>query len=183
MKRSMFIIAVLALVFAVGASAKVSKSWYLHSPGKSGKYVCSRNPHNALGTFETKAACKAAIPTEGGGGGDTGGGDNGGGQDQPPVIVPVVGPSTPDSIFLCTPSGALGVWQKDQAATLVADDGYTEAEAVAGNVEDGTNVGSYHLTCGAAGSDTGFAVGDNGALYGPDYGPANEELGFYALFA
>jgi hypothetical protein len=176
-KRSFIIVALIALVIAATASAKSEKPWYLHSPGKSGHYVCNRDAKGALSSFVSKAACKAAIPTvNDGGGGD----DNGGGNTTPPVA----GASSPQSVFLCYSSFQTipGVWTLADAATLVSL-GYTEAEAVAGNVDGGINVGDYHLVCNASGADTGFAVGDNGDLYGPDYGPANEELGFYALYA
>lgn len=90
-----------------------------------------------------------------------------------------------DGIFLCYSSTQTTpvVFAKSQAATLVAADGYVEAQAVEGNVEGGANVGSYHLVCNAPGSDTGTAVGDGGEVFGVDYGPQYEELGFYQIYA
>lgn len=174
MKRNFFVLAVLvALVFSSVAAARAVKPWYLHSPGQSGTYVCNRDAKDAIASFATKAACEAAIPTDG--------------DDDPPAgdPPPVVGPDSPDSVFLCysvfqtTP----GVWSLNDAALLVTVFGYTEAQAVAGNVEGGVNVGAYNLVCNSGLADTGLSVGDGGTLFGADYGPANEELGFYALYA
>lgn len=315
-KAVLLTVTIAALVFAIGASASASKPWYLHTAGKSGHYVCNRDSHNPLGTFATKAACKAAIPTDNGGGGestppagwpgtsgtlsgDASGGCNGEAviltsqddengygafdfdivagrtfaqtpltfdiavlsgtqaQSEPYMIVrfsdhtqafvysvevngvgtgtyystlagnqyitydqaleaygdkivssvtlavdngnlsiaaygltndacptPVVTPRTPDGVFLCYSSFQTvpGVWVKDQAVALIAE-GYTEAQAVAGNVEGGANVGAYHLVCNSGLRPNGQFVGDGGFVYGSDYGPATEELGFYPIFA
>lgn len=91
---------------------------------------------------------------------------------------------TPDSDYLCysTFQTVPGSWQLPQAADLIAG-GYWEAEAVAGNVDGGINVGAYHLVCNSGLTPTGESVGDGGSVYGADYGPAIEELGFYAIVA
>jgi hypothetical protein len=110
----------------------------------------------------------------------------------------------PEHIFLCTPSGALGVWEGPQAKDLVAEDGYTEALAVPWH-SGTTLVGDYSLTCdyteaqpppvqgaryvsrGCAFTSctfTGPAIGyvtDGGSIVGLDYAPAATELGFYAI--
>lgn len=90
-----------------------------------------------------------------------------------------------DGIFLCySPTQVTPVvFAKSQAALLVANDGYVEAQGVAGNVEGDTNVGAYHLVCNATGSDTHTAVDTAGEVFGVDYGPQYEELGFYQIFA
>jgi hypothetical protein len=98
-----------------------------------------------------------------------------------PVVQPplVVGSDSPPAIFLCSAGGAMGVYSLADAAELVTE-GFREPNAIAGNADGANNVGAYMLSCGAAGAVTGY-VGDGGSVFGLDYGPAREELGFYSI--
>ena len=75
----------------------------------------------------------------------------------PPPAASVTLPPQENNVFLCysafqtTP----GVWNVKEAPGLIAQ-GYWHPYAVAGNVEGGTNIGTYHLTCNLA---TGQAAG------------------------
>jgi hypothetical protein len=57
-------------------------------------------------------------------------------------------PPPPGNVFLCYSSTQTnpGVWPVTQAAALMAA-GYWSPYAVAGNVDGGTNVGGFHLSC------------------------------------
>jgi hypothetical protein len=106
----------------------------------------------ALGRLQAPTACKTPTP--------------------PPFVNP------PDGIFLCYSTSQVvpGVWLQDQAAQLLAD-GYYYPKALAGNVEGGTNLGSFHLVCNASGTPTGMFVNENGEVVGPDH--AADNLGYY----
>jgi hypothetical protein len=59
----------------------------------------------------------------------------------------------PSGIFLCYSKFQMdpGVWGEGTAPLLLAA-GYWLPYAIAGNVDDGTNVGGYHLTCNLTGT-------------------------------
>ncbi len=92
------------------------------------------------------------------------------------VTQPVVNP--PDGVFLCYSKSQTepGVWMQDQAAELLAA-GYYYPQAVAGNVDGGTNLGSFHLVCNATGTPTGMFVNENGEVVSAEYAAVN--LGYY----
>jgi len=168
-KFVLLLVAVFCLVFAASAVAGNNKPWYSHKL-PNGNVVCNRNPHNVLNTFETKAACNASKDDESGDPGNN----------PPPVVVvdPVV--SQDSAIWLCDTNNQLNDYSSGDALGLLAV-GYVEAQAVDGNVDGGTNVGSFHLVCGSKLTPTGFYVGDGGSVYGADYGPARETTGFYSV--
>jgi hypothetical protein len=93
-----------------------------------------------------------------------------------PTPPPYVNP--PDGIFLCYSKEQVepGVWLQDQAAELLAA-GYYYPNALAGNVEGGTNLGSFHLVCNASGTPTGMFVNANGEVVPPEHAQGN--LGYY----
>jgi hypothetical protein len=88
----------------------------------------------------------------------------------------------PASVFLCYSAFQTdpGVWIGSEADGLVAG-GYWEASAVAGNVDGAANIGGYHLVCNSGLAPTGGFLSGDGSVYGSDYGPALEELGFYPI--
>jgi hypothetical protein len=89
--------------------------------------------------------------------------------------------TTEDGIFLCYSKFQVvpGVWSPDVAAQLLAD-GYWYPDALPGNIDGGTNVGSFNLQCNAAGTPTGMFVNLNGEVVGPDV--AAQNLGYYPEF-
>jgi hypothetical protein len=91
---------------------------------------------------------------------------------EPPVV------NLPDGVFLCYSKFQTepGVWMQDQAAELLAA-GYWYPNALPGNVDGGTNVGSFHLVCNASGTPTGMFVNENGEVVSADYAARN--LGHY----
>jgi hypothetical protein len=86
--------------------------------------------------------------------------------------------NTPDGIFLCYSTSQVepGVWMQDQAAELLAA-GYYYPKALPGNVDGGTNLGSFHLVCNASGTPTGMFVNENGEVIPPEHAQGN--LGYY----
>jgi hypothetical protein len=92
------------------------------------------------------------------------------------VAPPVV--NLPDGIFLCYSKSQTepGVWMQDQAAELLAA-GYYYPKALSGNVDGGTNLGSFHLVCNAGGTSTGMFVNANGEVVSAEY--AGDSLGYY----
>jgi hypothetical protein len=91
----------------------------------------------------------------------------------------------PDSVFLCyskyeRDGGA--VFEAGQAAELSAG-GYWSPAAVAGVVEGGTNLGTYHLECNPSATlnPTAVYVGGGGDVVS-DPGPAST-LGYYRIVA
>lgn len=100
----------------------------------------------------------------------------------PPVVVPVV-PRGENSVFLCNGSSPVPFVVSEPAAkALVGTNGNVEAQAVAGNVEGGNNVGSFHLVCGATGTNTGQSVDTGGFVYGVGFPAATESVGFYFIY-
>jgi hypothetical protein len=93
-----------------------------------------------------------------------------------PLPPPYVNP--PDGIFLCYSTSQVepGVWLQDQAAELLAA-GYYYPKALPGNVDGGTNLGSFHLVCNASGTPTGMFVNENGEVIPPEHAQGN--LGYY----
>jgi len=81
---------------------------------------------------------------------------------------PVAAPP-PNEAFLCYSSSQSnpGVWSMNDAAALMKQ-GYWSPYAVPGNVDGGTNVGSYHLVCNLASgqSASDSTLGGAGETYG-----------------
>jgi hypothetical protein len=92
------------------------------------------------------------------------------------VAPPAANP--PDGILLCYSKAQTepGVWMQDQAAELLAA-GYYYPKALPGNVDGGTNLGSFHLVCNASGTPTGMFVNENGEVVSVEH--ADHNLGYY----
>lgn len=104
-----------------------------------------------------------------------------------PDPEPNPGPTPPpasdfETIFACYSAFQVqpGAWPKAEAVDLYAA-GYYAPEAVPGNIEGGTNIGAYNLQCNTHRTPTGFTITAGGFVFGPDYGPALIELGFYKI--
>jgi hypothetical protein len=84
-------------------------------------------------------------------------------------------PFSDNHVFLCysTFTDAPGVWPVGEAQALVSE-GYWAPTATDGNVDGGTNIGDYHLSCNPPASDkklalypsTGLYVGGGGEMVG-----------------
>jgi hypothetical protein len=92
-------------------------------------------------------------------------------------------PASHDSaIWLCDGNvgGDLNAYATADALEKVQQ-GYVEPVAIEGVVDGQNNIGGFHLACGSTLAATGEFVGVGGDVFGADYGPAREELGFYSI--
>jgi hypothetical protein len=99
-----------------------------------------------------------------------------------PVVAPIMTIAHDSAIWLCDGSatGDLDTYAAADALQKVQQ-GYFEPVAVEGTVDGQNNIGGFHLACSTTLTDTGLSLGDGGDVFGADYGPAQEELGFYSI--
>jgi hypothetical protein len=146
MKIIALIAIALAGVFAATALAKPPvQQWFTHLNGH-GVLVCDKGNNGINGPFASKEDCEAFID----GGGTT---TTDGGGTTTTTAAAIVIPA-PSANFLCYGVGDAIYVAPDYGTTLaLLAGGYFDPTAYAGNVDGGTNVGAYHLSCtGAPGS-------------------------------